>query len=163
MRALILAVSIGLLAAGCGAAGAGPTQAPVPAAPATTATAAILEMSVGWKGGYSVDDVPKGAIWFGKDADPERFVLTGDPITKTSMAAKIVLMARLDHRVAEGSQLILRTADRSTPFTYGADGDLVSFWLTAGELLAATTGEKTVEIVDAGSNVLATGSLTVTE
>jgi len=161
MRALILAVSIGLLAAGCGATAPGPTQAPVPTT--ATASAAILEVSGGWKGGYSIDDVPKGAIWFGKDADPERFVLTGDPIRKTSMAAKIVLMARLDHRVAEGTQLILRTADRSTPFTYGAEGDLVSFWLTAGELLAATTGEKTIEIVDTGSNVLATGSLTVTE
>src|SRR3989304_6874883 len=112
MRALILAASIGLLAAGCGATAPGPTQAPVPAG----AKAAIIEGSYGWKD--SDDGVPKGAIWFGKTFDPVRFVLTGDPITKTSMSASIVLVARLDHRMAEGAQLIIRTADRSTPFTY---------------------------------------------
>jgi hypothetical protein len=158
MRALILVASIGLLAAGCGATASPPTQVQGSAG----APAPIIEGSYGWKSNDK--GVPAaGGIWFGKEMDPSAFVLTGDPITTTSMFARVVLVAHFRHPVADGAQLIIRTADRSTPFTYGADGDLFSFSLTAGELLASTTGEKTVEILDADSNVLATGPLTVTE
>lgn len=110
----------------------------------------------------SADVPPSGTIWFGQSFNPSTFAMAGRT-TSVSRGAPVSMVGNLG-RSMKISDLQIRTSfDGSVVGSQAAagsgEGEIVGF--TLGPLLAA--GSWTYEIIDVGGNVLALGTITVTD
>jgi hypothetical protein len=110
-------------------------------------------------------DVPaNGEIWFGSTYDPSTFALSGQT-TSVSAGTAVALVAALTRPATAGERLTINTTIAGTQIPVGfatmdAGDDVMADHLTGS--LFALPGTYVIEVQDAGGNVLASGTLTVT-
>lgn len=105
---------------------------------------------------------PAGSIWFGSSFDTSTFEVRGK-LTTTSVQDTVAVVAHLSS-AANGSQLNVRTSYDGAVLSnvaFNADGTSDVWGWTVGPLFLA--GPWTIELTDIGGNVLAQGTITVTE
>jgi hypothetical protein len=107
---------------------------------------------------------PNGEIWFGSTYDPSTFALSGQT-TSVSAGTAVALVATLTRPGTAGERLTINTTIAGTQVPIGfaimdAGYNVMADHLTGS--LFALPGTYVIEVQDAGGNVLANGTLTVT-
>lgn len=113
-------------------------------------------------GGSAGNIPPPGQIWFGNAFDPDTFAVSGRTTTVGSGQA-VVLVAQFPRSVSSG-EINLRTSIDGTLIgnqNVSMQGSGELFGVSIGPFYGA--GSYRYEITDLGGNVLASGTLTVTE
>jgi hypothetical protein len=109
--------------------------------------------------GVSSDIPPVGTVWFGPTFNPATFEMDRR-VSKAPLGGSIAFVGRL-REPANGLQVRLTVA--GTPTTLPADEVPDGSEVAGGTLNLLFPGDMKVELVDVGGNVLASGTLSVTE
>jgi len=103
---------------------------------------------------------PAGTVWFGTSFDTTTFVIAGQA-SSFPQSGQVALVARLSKMVPGGQPvnllvdgIVMKSAAASS-----SDYDAFGSTLTAAQM---TTGSHAVTVTDAGGNLLASGSVTIT-
>lgn len=121
-----------------------------------------LFRSVTSAGGSAGNIPPSGQIWFGSSFDPKTFAVSGRTTTART-GSSVAMVAYLPRSVSSGDINLRVLADgtmiANQSVTMTGSGEL--FGTTVGPFYLA--GSYRYEVTDIGGNVLASGTLTVTE